>query len=134
MLCHCSNAHTVGARNIWGKLWDDLIEVYEMADACKSLYRFGSDAANHYLRPEGASRYTLIDGHTARMTSVSLILLSVIRKAAQDRGDASDLKLADEILETCLINKFIEGDGQNKLLPTQRDREDFFSVCKRPSP
>ena len=115
----------------WGKLWDDLIEVYEMAEPANHF--IGSVVTQQITTsPEDASRYTLIDGQQ-RMTSL-LILISVIRKAAQDRGDASDLKLAEEILETCLINKFIEGDGQNKLLPTQRDREDFFSVINGQAP
>ena len=67
------------------------------------------------------------------MTSL-FILLSVIRKAAQERGNDSDLELAKQILVSSLINEFIRGDGRNKLLPTQRDREAFFSVINGQAP
>lgn len=109
----------------WGKLWDDLIEVYEMAEPANHF--IGSVVTQQITTsPEGASRYTLIDGQQ-RMTSL-FILLSVIRNVAQERENDSDPELVEEILVSSLINKFVKGDGQNKLLPTQRDREDFFSV------
>lgn len=109
----------------WGKLWDDLIEVYEMAEPANHF--IGSVVTQQITTsPEGASRYTLIDGQQ-RMTSL-FILLSVIRNVVQERENDSDPELVEEILVSSLINKFVKGDGQNKLLPTQRDREDFFSV------
>ena len=113
----------------WEQLWDDLLEVYAL-----------SEPRNHFIgsivtqqipaSPESVSRYTLIDGQQ-RMTTL-LILLSVIQQRAAGNEAGSDL--AEEIRETCLINKFVSGDGKNKLMPTQGDRDAFATVITGGTP
>ena len=108
----------------WEQLWDDLLEVYAM-----------SEPRNHFIgsvvtqqtpvSPEGTSKYTLIDGQQ-RMTTL-FMLLSVIRQHA-------DNDLAEQILETSLINKFSKGKERLKLMPTQRDREAFELVVNGKTP
>ena len=113
----------------WEQLWDDLLEVYAL-----------SEPRNHFIgsivtqqipaSPESVSRYTLIDGQQ-RMTTL-LILLSVIQQRSTGKEAESDL--AEEIGETCLINKFVSGDGKNKLMPTQGDRDAFATVIAGDTP
>lgn len=108
----------------WGKLWDDLIDVYEVTDPAKHF--IGSVVTQQITTaPEDAKKYTLIDGQQ-RMTSL-FIILSVIRRAALDRGDTSHL--ADEIQNSCLINQYARTpDERDKLVPTQVDRAAFTSL------
>ena len=107
----------------WGKLWDNLIAVYEVTDPAKHF--IGSVVTQQIATaPESAKQYTLIDGQQ-RMTTL-FIILSVIRLEALNRGDTSEL--ADEIRESCLINKFATPNERNKLFPTQDDRATFASL------
>ena len=108
----------------WEQLWDDLLEIYALPTPRNHF--IGSVVTQQVTTaPEGASKYTLIDGQQ-RMTTL-FILLSVVRQFAK-----SDTKtwgnLAEEIQNTCLVNQYIDGDGRIKLMPTQRDRSVFASV------
>ena len=108
----------------WEQLWTDILEVYAM-----------DQPRNHFIgsivtqpipdAPELASKYMLIDGQQ-RITTL-LIILSVIRHKAAIASDVRD-KLADEIQQMCLTNPFAPPEEQNKLLPTQQDREPFNQV------
>ena len=107
----------------WEQLWDDVLEVYGLAQPRNHF--IGSIVTQQIpMSPESVVRYTLIDGQQ-RMTTL-LILLSVIQQRAEDEG--TDSHLSDEIRETCLINKFVSGDGRHKLMPTQRDRSDSVTA------
>lgn len=104
----------------WEQLWNDLLEIYDLKPLERKNHFIGSVVTQQIpTAPEEVNRYTLIDGQQ-RMTTL-FILLSVIRSRAED-------KLAEEIHETCLVNKYIDGDGHNKLMPTQLDRSTFASV------
>ena len=108
----------------WEQLWDDLLEVYAMPEPRNHF--IGSVVTQQIpASPEGTSRYTLIDGQQ-RMTTL-FILLSVIRQQA-------DGELAEQIMETGLINKFSKGEERIKLMPTQADRAPFASVVNGESP
>lgn len=108
----------------WEQLWEDLLEIYVM-DAPKNHF-IGSVVTQQIPNePESVSRYTLIDGQQ-RMTTM-FILLSVIRQLAAAEPEIWN-RLADEILNTCLINEFNDGDEYVKLMPTQQDRVPFRSV------
>ncbi len=108
----------------WEKLWDDLIDVYEITAPSKHF--IGSVVTQQVATaPEDAKKYTLIDGQQ-RMTSL-FIILSAIRRAALDRGDTSHL--AEEIQNSCLINQYARTrDERDKLVPTQVDRAAFASL------
>lgn len=108
----------------WEQLWDDLLEIYTM-EVPKNHF-IGSVVTQQIPnQPESVSRYTLIDGQQ-RMTTM-FILLSVIRQRAAAEPDIWN-RLGDEILNTCLINEFNDGDEYVKLMPTQRDRVPFRSI------
>ena len=114
----------------WERLWDDLLEIYNLPSPRNHF--IGSVVTQQVSSPpEGPNLYTLIDGQQ-RMTTL-FILLSVIRQLAESDTETWD-KLAEEIYEDCLVNKFIEGDGKIKLMPTQRDRSVFASVVNGETP
>lgn len=108
----------------WSTLWEDVLEIYAM-----------DQPRNHFIGavvtqpvsdtpPEGVKKYLLIDGQQ-RLTTL-FIMLSCIRREALRTGLHG---LADEILETCLVNKFAsQGEEHIKLHPTQRDRQPFRLV------
>lgn len=104
----------------WEQLWDDLLEIYAMESPQKHF--IGSIVTQPIPggAPENASKFMLIDGQQ-RMTTL-LLVLSVIRYRAE-------AKLAEEIDESCLTNKFVNDPEERfKLLPTQRDRDPFKSA------
>lgn len=81
--------------------------------------------------PQDVDCYMLIDGQQ-RMTTL-MLLLSVIRQSAEAEK-ATWGNLAENIQETCLINKFSPGDQAYKLMPTRRDRKAFTNVIKGNQP
>ena len=104
----------------WKQLWEDLLEIYALPSSERHNHFIGSVVTQQIsMPPQEVSRYTLIDGQQ-RMTTL-FILLSVIRSRAEDR-------LAAEIHDTCLVNPYKDGDGHNKLMPTQKDRSTFASM------
>ena len=114
----------------WEKLWSDLLDIYALPSPRNHF--IGSVVTQSIpTPPEGPSMYTLIDGQQ-RMTTL-FILLSVIRKHAETESETWG-QLAEEILDTCLVNKFVDGNGRNKLMPTQRDRDAFASVVRGEEP
>jgi len=114
----------------WEKLWSDLLDIYALPSPRNHF--IGSVVTQSIpTAPEGPSMYTLIDGQQ-RMTTL-FILLSVIRKHAETESETWG-QLAEEILDTCLVNKFVDGNGRNKLMPTQRDRDAFASVVRGEEP
>ena len=107
----------------WETLWTDILEIYAM-----------DQPRNHFIgavvtqpvpdAPERASKHLLIDGQQ-RLTTICIILSCLRRKALEAGDDA----LSQEILETCLVNKFESDEkGRIKLHPTQRDREPFSTI------
>lgn len=109
----------------WEQLWEDLLEIYALRSPRQNHFIGSVVTQQIATAPEDVTRYTLIDGQQ-RMTTL-FILLSVIRSRAED-------KLAEEIYDDCLVNKHRDGDGHNKLMPTQKDRSTFASVINGKEP
>ncbi|MCA9950598.1 MAG: DUF262 domain-containing protein [Anaerolineales bacterium] len=105
----------------WKTLWDDLTELYE-----------SSDGREHFLgaivtmpidmQPHGVSKYVLIDGQQ-RLTTLFVLLA-----AMRDLATKNDKKLAAQINEQYLINKWADGQNRLKLFPTQTDRQAFYQI------
>ena len=114
----------------WEQLWDDILEVYAL-ETPKN--HFIGSIVTHQVpnSPQAVDCYMLIDGQQ-RMTTL-MLLLSVIRQSAEGEK-ATWGNLADNIQETCLINKFSPGDQAFKLMPTRRDRDAFTNVIAGNSP
>lgn len=105
----------------WTTLWQDLAELCEE-----------EHPRNHFIgsivtmpsksRPEGVSKYILIDGQQ-RLTTL-LILLAVVRDNARKQPG----NLADKIDDLLLKNRHQDGTEVYKLLPTQADRPAFCAI------
>lgn len=112
----------------WRTLWDDLLDLCEGDGAHKhfigSIVTSLTDSA-----PQGISKFLLIDGQQ-RMTTL-FILLAVLRDEARNSADE---RLAQEIEETLLTNRFKDGEEFWKLLPTQADRGTFVSLLQTDAP
>lgn len=107
--------------NHWKTLWDDLAELYESGDEREHF--LGAIVTMPIdMQPHGVSKYGLIDGQQ-RLTTL-FTLLAAMRDLAQESED----RLAQQINEQYLINKWAEGQNKLKLLPTQIDRELFYDV------
>ncbi|PJF38474.1 MAG: DUF262 domain-containing protein, partial [Phototrophicales bacterium] len=106
----------------WEALWDDLTELYESTDDREHF--LGAIVTMPIdMQPHGVSKYVLIDGQQ-RLTTI-FTLLAAIRDLAKEENED---KLAQQINEQYLINKWAEGVNRFKLLPTQTDREVFHHV------
>lgn len=112
----------------WRTLWDDLLDLCEEDGAHKHFIGSIVTALTDST-PQGISKFLLIDGQQ-RMTTL-FILLAVLRDEARNSADE---KLAQEIEETLLTNRFKDGEEFWKLLPTQADRGIFLSLLQTDAP
>ncbi|WP_175074777.1 DUF262 domain-containing protein [Terribacillus sp. AE2B 122] len=106
----------------WKQLWDDILDI-RLTNENKSHFIGSIVSMSMDSEPHEVQKYLVIDGQQ-RITTLS-ILLTVIRDLA--RGN-NNLKLAEEIHENLLVNKWKTGDSFYKLLPTQVDREIYKSL------
>lgn len=108
----------------WQVLWDDIVELCEMESP--RTHFIGSIVSLPTVSvPEGVAKYLLIDGQQ-RLTTI-FILLTLMRDNAKEENN---MRLADEIQERFLVNKFSEGHDFFKLMPTQSDRLVFTNYIK----
>ncbi|MYJ74039.1 MAG: DUF262 domain-containing protein, partial [Gammaproteobacteria bacterium] len=110
----------------WQALWDDIVEIYEQSQE-KGLQHghFLGPVVSKALTgtPEGIAPYMVIDGQQ-RLTTLS-ILLAALRDALK----GEETNLPEKIQDQCLTNRYVSGNDHFKVLPTQADRESFFSVA-----
>lgn len=109
----------------WQVLWDDLVELCE-SDIPRIHFIGSIVSLPTGSVPEGVAKYLLIDGQQ-RLTTI-FVILTLLRDNAEAEGN---LKLAEEIQERFLVNKFSEGHDFFKLMPTQADRLAFTNYVKR---
>lgn len=107
----------------WQIFWEDLVWLTEN-DEPKSHFIGSLVTMPTTNQPESVTKYLLIDGQQ-RVTTI-FILLALLRDIA--KSESSDLY--QEIEQTMLFNAFKKGHDYFKLLPTQADREVFFSLLK----
>lgn len=105
----------------WKMLWDDLADLY-LSDDGREHFLGAIVSMPTDMSPEGVNKYLLIDGQQ-RMTTI-FVLLAAIR----DLSKESDQRLAEQINELYLFNKWEEGRNRNKLLPSQADRIVFAKI------
>ncbi len=101
----------------WDILWNDLVELSEMENP--RTHFIGSIVNMPTVSvPEGVAKYLLIDGQQ-RLTTI-FILLTLLRNKARE---SQNIRFADEINNTLLVNQYKDGADYYKLMPTQMDRE-----------
>jgi len=106
----------------WKTLWEDLLSVYSSENSRKHF--LGALVSMPVeMTPAGVNKYLLIDGQQ-RVTTLFLIL-AAIRDLSISLGDN---KLAEQINESYLINKWAEGTNLLKLFPSQTDRDEFSRI------
>ena len=105
----------------WETLWNDLIETYEMGT---ETHHFLGSLVTKSLpsTPEGVSPFLVIDGQQ-RLTTLT-ILLAAIRDAVRSERPVA----AERIHELYLTNKYAADAYKYKVLPTQADRQPYFSI------
>lgn len=100
----------------WDVLWKDLVELCEMENP--RTHFIGSIVNMPTVSvPEGVAKYLLIDGQQ-RLTTIFIILILLRNKAREN----NNLRFADEINNTLLVNQYKDGTDHYKLMPTQVDR------------
>lgn len=100
----------------WEVLWKDLVELCDMENP--RTHFIGSIVNMPTVSvPEGVAKYLLIDGQQ-RLTTI-FIFLALLRNKAKENGN---LRFADEINNTLLVNQYKDGFDHYKLMPTQVDR------------
>jgi uncharacterized protein with ParB-like and HNH nuclease domain len=105
----------------WQILWNDLSEMLDQQTA--RTHFIGSIVSMPAKSvPEGVGKFLLIDGQQ-RITTIYILLILL-----RDRAIADQPKLADEIQEGLLINKFRDDDDYYKLMPTQADRAAYKAL------
>ncbi|MFN3637070.1 MAG: DUF262 domain-containing protein [Chloroherpetonaceae bacterium] len=115
-------------RKEWQTLWDDIVELCETETPRPHFFGTIVTIPARSV-PEGVTKFSLIDGQQ-RYTTVSVLFAAMCQVAKQKEEN----RLAEEIQERFLINKFAEGNDYFKLLPTQSDREDYKKIILGKSP
>jgi alkylated DNA nucleotide flippase Atl1 len=114
-----------------GQLWDDVLEQYDLLTPDEGG-RIDEDVPAHFLgsmvlaparniHADGVAAFTIIDGQQ-RLTTL-LIAICAIRDVAAE----ADPTAMEKFNELYLINKFAEDGSYYRLVPTQVDREAFFT-------
>lgn len=101
----------------WQRLWDDLTELLDEADAQHTHFLGSVVVIPVAAAPGNLAQFIIIDGQQRLATL--LMLLIVLRDQARQ---ANNEGLATEIQETLLVNKFQQGQGYYKLRLSQDDR------------
>lgn len=101
----------------WQRLWDDLTELLDEADAQHSHFLGSVVVIPQTSTPGSLTQFVIIDGQQRLATL--LILLTVVRNHIRQTENEG---LATEIQETLLVNKFQKGEGHYKLRLSQDDR------------
>lgn len=91
------------------------------------------DGYGHFL-PGEANELIIIDGQQ-RLTTITLLYIALYHfasdKGVSDRGWS---RLADEIYEECIINKFVDSEHKLKLKPTENNDSDLKALINRIPP
>ena len=104
----------------WEVLWEDLMRIYR--DEITGSYFLGSLVTQSLPgSADGICPFLIIDGQQ-RLTTLTIILAS-LKGYLQKSKKLEDKRLAEELYECYLVNKFQEKEDHYKLLPTQDDRE-----------
>jgi uncharacterized protein with ParB-like and HNH nuclease domain len=114
----------------WQVLWDDIMDLIE-ADTPK-IHFLGSMVSMRTIspaEPEGITKYLLVDGQQ-RLATIFIVLI-ILRDRALQEGNH---KLANEIQEKYLVNKFSDGDDFFKFMPSETDKEVFMAYIKETVP
>lgn len=104
-------------------LWDDLERL--CADDTDTFHFMGPivTVASPGM-PQAVAPYTVIDGQQR------IITLTLLLAALRDYVKEDSPKSAEELEQLYLVNKFQEGDGFYKVLPSQTDRKEYQSIIK----
>ncbi|WP_333870273.1 DUF262 domain-containing protein [Desulforamulus putei] len=106
----------------WEILWKDIMELY--AEENPRSHFIGSIVTIPVASvPGGVPKYLLIDGQQ-RLTTI-FILLAALRDKAKQNNQA---RLAEEINDKFLVNKYNDGLDYYKLQPSQVDRPSFHNI------
>ena len=106
----------------WKILWEDLAELCEAENP--RTHFIGSIVSMPTVSvPEGVVKYLLIDGQQ-RLTTIFVLLILLRNKARE----AQNLRFADEINNTLLVNQYKDGADYFKLMPTQVDRSTYQNL------
>lgn len=106
----------------WEVLWKDLVELCETENP--RTHFIGSIVNMPTVSvPEGVAKYLLIDGQQ-RLTTI-FVLLTLLRNKAREN---QNVRFADEINNTLLVNQYKDGVDHYKLMPTQVDRTTFQNL------
>lgn len=107
----------------WETLWEDLMSLY--TGAIQGSYFLGPIVTQSVPgTADGISPFIVIDGQQ-RLTTLTIVL-AVLRNYLKK----TDSKMAQEVEELYLLNKFKKDDDSYKLLPTQDDCDVYKNIIQ----
>ncbi|WP_030679576.1 GmrSD restriction endonuclease domain-containing protein [Streptomyces cellulosae] len=116
------------------RLWDDLLDLVEqqLEGGSPASHFLGSVVlAPGQLQAGGVQRWLVVDGQQ-RLTTI-MLAFAALRDHIRDSKAEGAERTADRIHRQYLVNEFLEGDDNFRLLPTQADRSSF-GACVFNSP
>ena len=111
----------------WEILWEDLMRIYR--NEIRGSYFLGSLVTQSLPgSADGICPFLIIDGQQ-RLTTLTIILAS-LKEYLKKSKKPEEKKLAEELYECYLVNKFQQQEDHYKLLPTQDDREVYQKIVE----
>lgn len=105
----------------WASLWNDVLETYVAGP--KKPHFLGSMVTKSLPgTAEGVSPFLVVDGQQ-RLTTITIMLIALRDNVKNDFPG-----LAKKINDLYLSNTYASGNDIYKILPTQLDRKEYFSV------
>lgn len=121
--------------NNWQTLWEDLKRLYN--NEVDGSYFIGAIVTQcNGGTAEGISPFLVIDGQQRLITLTILLAVMRSRLLEEKNPELKDKnqKLAGELYDTILTNKYKDGEDFYKVLPTQEDREIYQTLINAGGP
>jgi alkylated DNA nucleotide flippase Atl1 len=103
------------------RLWQDVVAVSEDPDARHFL---GSVVLTPSPVPSAMDRWIVVDGQQ-RLTTLSILFC-----ALRDHARPTDAHFAEKIDDLYLVNRYYDGEGRSKLLPSAADQPSWSKLLR----
>jgi alkylated DNA nucleotide flippase Atl1 len=108
------------------RLWDDIERLArERVQSSSAVHFMGSLVLSIGRTGPGGTEFLVVDGQQ-RLTTVSILLCALRDYIEKREPDGQKRRMV--LHESYLINRFSDGDGLLKVLPTQADRETYRAI------
>jgi alkylated DNA nucleotide flippase Atl1 len=114
------------------RLWDDIERLaFERANSTSAAHFMGSLVLSIGRTGPAGTEFLVVDGQQ-RLTTLTILLCAL--RDYVEKNEPGGHKRRVMLHESYLVNRFSDGDGHLKVLPTQADRDAYRAIVDARSP